>query len=62
MVHGIPVRRFPVARERDPIEFAKWSRARVRRRRIRSRDELAWLDAEGPTSPALIEYIKQHES
>ena len=25
MVHGIPVHRFPVAVERDPIEFAKWS-------------------------------------
>jgi glycosyltransferase involved in cell wall biosynthesis len=26
------------------------------------RDELAWLDAEGPTSPALIEHIKKHEA
>ena len=26
------------------------------------RDELAWLDAEGPTSPALIEHIKAHEA
>ena len=26
------------------------------------RDELAWLEAEGPTSPALIEHIKAHEA
>ena len=26
------------------------------------RDELAWLDAEGPTSPALIDYIRAHEA
>jgi glycosyltransferase involved in cell wall biosynthesis len=26
------------------------------------RDELSWLDAEGPTSPALVEYINQNRS
>lgn len=58
-VHGVPVRRFPVARERDPEEFAGWS-TRVFGTTHSLRDELAWLDAEGPTSPALVEYIRQH--
>ena len=29
---------------------------------IRCADELAWLEAEGPTSPALIEHITAHEA
>ena len=36
--------------------------ARCSRRQHSLRDELAWLDAEGPTSPALIEHIKTHEA
>jgi glycosyltransferase involved in cell wall biosynthesis len=57
-VHGVPVRRFPVAREREPQEFATWSR-RVFTTAHSLRDELSWLDAEGPTSPALIDYIRR---
>ena len=60
-INGVPVRRFAVARERDPIEFAKWSH-RVFETTHSLRDELAWLDAEGPTSPALIDYITRHEA
>lgn len=61
VVHGIPVYRFPVATERNPIEFAKWSE-KVFTQSHSLRDELAWLGAQGPTSPALIEYIKKHEA
>ena len=61
MVHGIPVHRFKVAAERNPIEFAKWSE-KVFRQKHSLRDELAWLDAQGPTSPALVEYIRAHEA
>lgn len=61
MVHGIPVYRFAVASERNPIEFAKWS-DKVFTQPHSLRDELAWLDAEGPTSPALIEHIRKHEA
>ena len=60
-INGVPVRRFAVARERDPIEFATCSQ-RVFDTTHSVRDELAWLDAEGPTSPALIEYITRHEA
>ena len=61
VVNGIAVHRFPVAVERDPIEFGKWS-ATVFTKRHSLGDELAWLDAEGPTSPALISHIKAHEA
>jgi glycosyltransferase involved in cell wall biosynthesis len=61
MVHGIPVHRFKVAVERNPVEFAKCS-AKVFTQKHSLRDELAWLDAEGPTSPALVEYIAAHEA
>jgi glycosyltransferase involved in cell wall biosynthesis len=60
-VNGITVHRFRVAVERDPVEFAKWS-DKVFTQQHSLRDELAWLDAEGPTSPALIEHIKKHEA
>jgi hypothetical protein len=59
VVHGVPVRRFPVSRERQPAEFAQWS-DRVFCRTHSTGDELSWLDAEGPTSPALIQHIQAH--
>ena len=61
MVHGIAVHRFKNVRHRDPIEFATWSK-RVFTQKHSISDELAWLDAEGPTSPDLIEYIRRHEA
>ena len=61
VVNGIPVHRFPVSVEREPVEFAKWS-AKVFTQPHSYRDELAWLDAEGPTSPALVSHIKAHEA
>ena len=61
VIHGIPVHRFPVSIERNPIEFAKWS-DKVFTQPHSLGDELAWLDSEGPTSPALVEHIKAHEA
>jgi glycosyltransferase involved in cell wall biosynthesis len=61
VVNGVTVRRFPVVREREPGDFGRHSE-RVFTRVHSLADELAWLDAEGPTSPALIEYIRGHES
>jgi glycosyltransferase involved in cell wall biosynthesis len=58
-VNGISVRRFRVKHERDPQVFAKRSE-RVFRQRHSLGDELDWLDAEGPTSPALVDYIAKH--
>jgi glycosyltransferase involved in cell wall biosynthesis len=60
-VNGIAVRRFPVKRERDPLLFGKRSE-HVFTERHSIGDELDWLDAEGPTSTALIDYIGKHAS
>jgi glycosyltransferase involved in cell wall biosynthesis len=60
-IHGITVRRFAVSRERTPDDFGDWS-ARVFTRPHSVNDELSWLEAEGPTSPALIEYLRAHDA
>lgn len=57
----VAVRRFPVSRERDPEEFGRRSFG-VFETEHSLNDELAWLDAEGPTSPALLEHIGRHAS
>jgi glycosyltransferase involved in cell wall biosynthesis len=56
-VNGVPVRRFPVTRERHPIEFGRRSQ-RVFDSPHSIADELAWLESEGPTSPALVRYLQ----
>ncbi len=58
-VNGIPVRRFPVTREREARDFGRRS-SRVFERTHSVADELRWLDSEGPTSPALVEYARSH--
>jgi glycosyltransferase involved in cell wall biosynthesis len=55
-VNGVSVRRFPVSRERRPLDFGRRSH-RVFREPHSLADELAWLDSEGPTSPALVNYL-----
>ena len=58
-INGIPVRRFRVEHERDPLAFRRQS-ARVFETEHSFADELRWLDAEGPTSPALVKHIAAH--
>ena len=55
-VHGIPVRRFAVTRERHPPDFGRRSQ-HVFADRHSLADELAWLESEGPTSPALVDHL-----
>jgi len=57
-VNGIPVRRFPVSHERRPYEFGRRS-VRVFERTHSLADELAWLESEGPASPALVNYVEK---
>lgn len=59
-VNGVNVRRFAVTRERDPDEFGRHSYHVFGHQHTLS-EELTWLDAEGPTSPALIDYIRANE-
>jgi glycosyltransferase involved in cell wall biosynthesis len=56
-VHGIPVHRFPVAHERDEMDFGRRS-THVFERQHSLADELAWLDSEGPACPALIRQLE----
>ncbi|MGE0447857.1 MAG: glycosyltransferase family 4 protein [Vicinamibacterales bacterium] len=56
-VDGIPVERVPVAREREVAEFGRRSR-RVFDQTHSVADELAWMDTQGPTSPALVERVR----
>jgi glycosyltransferase involved in cell wall biosynthesis len=58
-VNGVTVRRFPVRHERDPHVFGRRS-IYVFERPHSIHDELKWLDSEGPTSPALIRYLREH--
>ncbi len=58
-VNNVSVRRFRVRRERDPLVFSRLSE-QVFEQTHSIRDELAWLDAEGPTSPDLVDYITRH--
>lgn len=58
-INGLTVRRFRVAHQRDPDLFGRRSH-RVFETRHTLADELAWLDAEGPSSPALIRFIARH--
>ena len=57
-VNGVPVRRFRVKHERDPKLFGRRSDHVFEQPHSLS-DELDWLDAEGPTSPALINHLKR---
>ncbi len=57
VVRGVPVRRFPVRHPRDVWRFGRCSE-QVFRHTHSMADELAWLDAEGPTSPQLIAHIR----
>src|SRR5581483_7447 len=58
-INGITVRRFPVTHERNLNVFAGESH-RVFEHRHSLADELRWLDAEGPCSPALVAHVAEH--
>src|SRR5262245_7819606 len=58
-VNSVKVRRFKVKRERDPKLFGR-RQERVFEQQHSLGDELDWLDAEGPTSTALVDYVSKH--
>jgi glycosyltransferase involved in cell wall biosynthesis len=58
-VNGVAVRRFRVKHERNPLKFGLDS-GRVFARAHSLAQELAWLDAEGPASPALVAYLRRN--
>jgi glycosyltransferase involved in cell wall biosynthesis len=56
-VHGIPVERFRVSRERELHDFARRSE-RVFHHVHSLHDELAWLESEGPVSRELLARVR----
>jgi glycosyltransferase involved in cell wall biosynthesis len=60
-LNGLTVRRFPVRRQREVERFGRLSN-RVFTERHSVQDELAWLDEEGPTSPALMSHLARHQA
>ena len=58
-VNGIPVKRFSVTRTRNPIRFGRIQNY-ILENEHSEKDELNWLDEEGPRLPALVDYIKNH--
>ena len=61
MINGIRVMRFPVARIRDADRFGKLQNIILKNEHKKSQ-ELKWLEEEGPNSPKLIQFIKDHEN
>lgn len=58
---GIPVRRFRVERERDPLAFGRIQDDLLRYPHQEA-DELRWMDEQGPHSPELIRFIKRNQN
>ena len=58
-VNGVPVRRFPVSRERDTDDFGRRSTL-VFEEPHSIAAELAWLRSEGPTCPSLIRHLRRY--
>jgi glycosyltransferase involved in cell wall biosynthesis len=58
-VAGVAVRRFPVARRRTP-EGIDALGARVHFGPHTDAEELSWMDAHGPVTPALLDHLREH--
>jgi glycosyltransferase involved in cell wall biosynthesis len=56
-LNGLAVHRFPVRHPRNVERFGRLS-ARVFHETHSLADEIAWLEAEGPTSPRLVNHIR----
>jgi len=61
VINNIPVRRFSVTRTRNPERFGRLQNY-ILENEHREEDELKWLEEEGPLSPSLIRFIKEHQN
>ena len=61
VLNGLPVHRFRVNRPRDAVRFARASRDVLGGGRG-EREELAWLEEEGPFSPRLVREIERRRA
>jgi len=60
VINGIPVKRFSVKRARNPRKFGR-IQDYILKNEHREKDELKWLEEEGPFSPSLMEYVNEHK-
>lgn len=60
-INNVPVRRFPVEKQRNPITFGRLQDELLRFPHSEM-DELRWVDEEGPYSPDLIRTIKKQQN
>jgi glycosyltransferase involved in cell wall biosynthesis len=60
MINGIPVKRFSVQKPRNPERFGRIQN-HILKHKHSKKDELKWLDEEGPLSISLLQYIKKHQ-
>ncbi len=61
-VDGIPVRRYKVARPRDERRFSRLSERVFAEAGPRRADEIAWVEENGPVSPALVHALPAMEA
>jgi glycosyltransferase involved in cell wall biosynthesis len=59
-VNGVPVRRFPVDRERNMPEFNRFTQEIMGRRRTYF-DEMRWMELQGPISTDLLSYLEARQ-
>ncbi len=57
-INGVPVRRFPVRRPRDPARFGR-IQERILREEHTAEDEFRWLEEEGPLVPSLLAHLRR---
>lgn len=60
VINGVPVKRFPVTRTRNPEKFGRTQKF-ILENEHKETDEYRWLEEEGPYSPALIKYVQDHQ-
>lgn len=59
----VTIRRFPVATQRDTASFdALSARLHPRQRYCTLAEQQEWMHAQGPVSPALTDYIREHRN
>jgi len=61
IINGLPVRRYPVRRPRDPARFGRLQ-TRILAGEHKAADELRWLEEEGPLVPSLIAHLRPNRA
>jgi glycosyltransferase involved in cell wall biosynthesis len=61
VINGVPVRRFPVDRERKMDEFDRFTRDLMGRPRSFA-DEMHWMELQGPMCSGLIRHLEMNQS